>query len=177
MVSLKSARKLSSYLVKAKLYPLNRSLGSFKCKKPRFEVCINVIETDTFTNAVTGKTYKICHHFDSDEKFLIYLLTCNHCRKQYTSQTVNSFCLKWNNYKYCSRKHAKGKSVKQQHLYDHFIDENHNSFVQDILITFIDKRDHLDPLKRKKILARHLENFGTQRLQQFGKCMTASYLL
>ena len=47
-VSFKSARKLSSYLVRAKIYPLRRAVGSFKYNKPRCEVCINVIETDTF---------------------------------------------------------------------------------------------------------------------------------
>ena len=31
MVSLRSARKLSSYLVRAKLYPLERMVGSYKC--------------------------------------------------------------------------------------------------------------------------------------------------
>ena len=30
MVSFRSARKLSSYLVRAKLYPLERKVGSFK---------------------------------------------------------------------------------------------------------------------------------------------------
>ena len=34
IVSFKSARKLSSYLVRAKLYPLQRTVGSFKCSKP-----------------------------------------------------------------------------------------------------------------------------------------------
>ena len=73
MLSLNSANKLTSYLVRAKLYPLNRSLGSFKCKNLRLAFYINVIETDTITSAVRGKVYKINHHFDSDEKFLIYL--------------------------------------------------------------------------------------------------------
>ena len=68
MVSFKSARKLSSYLVRAKLYPLNRSVGSFKCNKSRCEICVNVIETDTFTSTVTVKTYKINQHFQCDEK-------------------------------------------------------------------------------------------------------------
>ena len=31
MVSFRSARKLSSYLVRAKLYPLQRKVGSSKC--------------------------------------------------------------------------------------------------------------------------------------------------
>ena len=32
MVSFRSARKLSSYQVRAKLYPLKRKVGSFECK-------------------------------------------------------------------------------------------------------------------------------------------------
>lgn len=99
---------------------------------------------------MTGKTYKINHRFDCDEKCLIYLLTCNHCRKQYTGQTVDNFRFRWNNYKCCSRKHAEGISVKQQHLYDHFIDQDHKQFLQDVSITFIDKTDPRDPLKREK---------------------------
>ena len=39
MVSFQSARKLSSYLVRAKLYPLERKVGSSKCGKRRCEVC------------------------------------------------------------------------------------------------------------------------------------------
>ena len=150
MVSFKSARKLSSYLVRAKLYPLNRSVGSFKCNKPRCEICVNVIETDTFRSTVTGKTYKINHHFNCDEKCLIYLLTCNHCKKQYTGQTVDNFCLRWNNYKSCWGKHTVGKSVKQKHLYEHFTEKDHEGFLQDVSIIFIDKTDPSDPLKREK---------------------------
>ena len=37
IVSFKSARKLSSYLVRAKLYPLHRTVGLFKCNKPRLK--------------------------------------------------------------------------------------------------------------------------------------------
>ena len=59
IVSFKSARKLSSYLVRAKLYPLQRTVGSFKCNKPRSEVCINVTETDTFTSTATGESFKL----------------------------------------------------------------------------------------------------------------------
>ena len=66
MFSFKNARKLRSYLVRAKLYTLYRS--ERRCKKPRCKVCVNVIKTDTFTSIVTSKTYKINHHFDCDEK-------------------------------------------------------------------------------------------------------------
>ena len=54
MLSFRSARKISSYLVKAKLYPLERKVGSEKCGKSRCEVCLNIEETDTFTSTTTG---------------------------------------------------------------------------------------------------------------------------
>ena len=150
MVSFKSARKLSSYLVRAKLYPLQRAVGSFKCNKPRCEICINIIETDIFTSTVTGESFEINHKFNCDDRCLIYLLTCNKCRKQYVGKTVDSFRFRWNNYKCNCYKHAKGGSVKQQHLYDHFVLEDHAQFVNDVSIIFIDKADPTDPLKREQ---------------------------
>ena len=45
MVSLRSVRKVSSYLIRAKAFPLERTVGSFKCKKSRCQVCLNVNET------------------------------------------------------------------------------------------------------------------------------------
>ena len=53
MVSFRGTRKISSYLVRAKLYPLGRTVGSKKCGKSRCDVCLNVEETDTFTSSVT----------------------------------------------------------------------------------------------------------------------------
>ena len=54
MVSYRSARKLSSYLVRAKLYPLQRKRGSYKCGNLRCLVSNNIEETDTFTSTVTS---------------------------------------------------------------------------------------------------------------------------
>ena len=92
MVSFRSYRKISTYLVRAKLYPVERSVGSFNCKRPRSKISTYVNETDSFTSTATGETNKINHKFDCMEKFLIYLLTCNKCRKQYVGQTVDNFC-------------------------------------------------------------------------------------
>ena len=57
MVSYCNARKLSSYLVRAKLYPLERKSGSYKCGSSRCQVCNNIEETETFSSTVTGGTY------------------------------------------------------------------------------------------------------------------------
>ena len=71
MVSFRSPRKLSSYLVRAKLYPTERLVASFKYNKPHYLVCVNVTETKTFTSAVSGETFKINHKFDCDENCLV----------------------------------------------------------------------------------------------------------
>ena len=73
MVSYHSARKLSSYLVHAKLYPLERKRGSYKCGNLRCLVCNNIEETDTFTTTVTGESFKMNYHLCCNDKCLIYL--------------------------------------------------------------------------------------------------------
>ena len=78
MVSFRSPRKISSYLVRAKLYPLDRVVGSMKCGKKRCEVCMNASETNTFTSNITCTTYKINHKLNCDDNYL-YLLPCKCC--------------------------------------------------------------------------------------------------
>ena len=93
MVSYRSARKLSRYLVCAKLYTLKRKRGSFKCGNLKCLVCNNIEETDTFTSTVTGESFKTNHHLCCNDKCLIYLLTYKVCKKQYTGKTVDRFRL------------------------------------------------------------------------------------
>ena len=49
MVSYQSVHTLSSYLVRSKLYPIERKVGSCKRNGKCCEVCKNVLETDMFT--------------------------------------------------------------------------------------------------------------------------------
>ena len=149
MISFRGARKLNSYLVRAKLYPLERSVGSFKCRNRRSQVCDNVTETTTFKSSVTSNEYKINHSFNCNEKCLIYLLTCKTCKKQYVGKTCDSFRFRWNNYKDNNRKFLRGQSCMQQHIYEHFSSEGHCSFLDEVSITFIDKTDPKDPNKRE----------------------------
>ena len=121
MVSFKSVRIISSYLERAKLYPLRRCVGSRQCKKRKCEVCTNVTETDTFSSTVTGKTFHINHEFNCDDKCLIYLLKCKVCNKRYVGETTDAFHLKWKNYKDNDRQFQRNESCMQEHLYENFI--------------------------------------------------------
>ena len=141
--------KLSSYLVRAKLYRLERKVGSFKCKGKRCQICLNVNETDFFASLVTKEEYKINHCFNCNKRCLIYPLTCKVCLKQYVGKTVDEFRLRCNNYKTNNRKHQRLESCIQEHLFDHFNEEGHHGFFEDVSITFIDKTDPSEPLKRE----------------------------
>ena len=77
MITLRSARKLSSYLVRTKLYPLERTVGSCKCYGKRCEVCENVTETSTFTSTATQNTYKIINLTAVKNALFIYLHAIN----------------------------------------------------------------------------------------------------
>ena len=111
MVSFWGARKLVSYLFRAKLYPIERSVGSFKCNGKRCQVCLNVTETKTFSSTVTKKEYIINHKFNCIDKCLIYLLTYKKCMLQYVVKIVDEFRLRWNNYKINDRNFLKGPTV------------------------------------------------------------------
>ena len=43
--------------------------------------CIIITETDTFTSNVTEEIFKINYRFDCNDKCLVYLMTCNKCKK------------------------------------------------------------------------------------------------
>ena len=75
MIPFRSSGKISSYIVRAKLYPLERTVGSSKCGKKRCEVCDGISETDTFSSTITGESFKINHKFNCNDKCLVYLAT------------------------------------------------------------------------------------------------------
>ena len=68
LISFRSARKISSYLVTAKLYPEKRTEGSIKCGSKRCEVGLTVNETSPFTSTFTSQIYTINHKFDFNDK-------------------------------------------------------------------------------------------------------------
>ena len=69
--------------------------------------------------------------------------------KQYVGQTVDEFRLRWNNYNSNNRKHQHFESCMQEHLFEHFNEEEHHGFSEDVSITFINKTDSSEPLERE----------------------------
>ena len=122
------ARKLSSNLKMAKLYPIERIVGWRKCKDKRWEVCLSVQETPCFTSPVTNEAYKVNHQFACNKKCLVYLLNCKKCSKQYVRQTMVTFWHRWNNYKNNGGKFNLSEPCIQEQLFRGFSSQNHNGF-------------------------------------------------
>ena len=79
-VSFPSVRTLRNHLMRAKVYSVGeRLVGSRKFNENRYQVCKNVIETETFQSFVDKKVYKINHRFTCSDKCLVYLLSCKVC--------------------------------------------------------------------------------------------------
>ena len=148
MASFRGVRKLSSYLVRAKLHPLRRKVRSKTCAKNCCEVCAYVNDTDTFTSTVTGESLKINHQLNCDDRRIMYLLTCKQCKKQYSGETTDDYRYRWNNYKSYSRKFDRKESCKK-HLFRHFSSPGHRGFLNDVSVTLIEKTDGSDPKKRE----------------------------
>ena len=151
IVSYRSARKIKDYIVRSKLYPVERNVGCRGCGSSRCQVCKSISITEEFTSFTTKKTYKINHSFDCNDKCLIYLLSCKSCGKQYVDGTSDHFRSRWNNYKSDVRKAESGdmKNVKQKFLQSHFLQRDQQGFLKDVEVRLFDKTQASDPTKRE----------------------------
>ena len=125
-----SARKISSYLVRTKLYPLEKQVASEKCGKSRGKVSLNIEKIDTFISTTTNERFKPNHKLDCDGNCLIYLLTCKCCGRQYVGETTDEFRLRWDNYKSNDSNDAWNEARMQKHLFEHFKMEGHSGFLE-----------------------------------------------
>ena len=90
----------------------------------------------------------------------MYLLTCNHCRKQYAGKTTDCLRYRGNNYDSNNRKFTRDQISMQNHLCRHFDCEDHIDFLESNSINLVEKTDGEDPKKqrKKKILEENIEN-------------------
>ena len=140
VVSYRSSKKLSSYLVTAKLYPIERILGSKGCGKKCCEVCVK-------------------HKLDCDDKCLIYLSTCECCGKQYVRETTGVCRFRWKNYRCNDRKYTKNEDCFQESLFRHFHSGKHTGFLGNVKIMLIDKTDGQNHKKREDYWRRTLKTY------------------
>ena len=166
LVSYRSARKVKDYIVRSKLYAIEREVGSYRYGNSGCQVCTSVQVTDTFSSFVTKSSYKINHNFNCNNKCLIYLLSCKTCGEQYTGKTVGKFRSRWNNYKTDARKAASGsiESCKQQFLQNHSLQDDHHGSLKDVEVTSFDKTQASDSTTREYYWMRTLKTLYSDGL-------------
>ena len=155
----RSVRKIKDYIVRSKLYPLERNVGCGGCGNGRCQVCNNIKVTDTFDSFTTKKSYKIKHKCEYNDKFLIYLFSCRTCGKQYRGEPTDRFRYRWNNYKMEARRAENGdmENVKQKSLQSHFLQDDHEGFLEDVEVRLIDKVQGSNPTIREYYWMRTLK--------------------
>ena len=79
---------------------------------------------------------------------------------QHVGQTNEQFRSRWNNCKSDSRKHGQGATCMVQHLFNHFCTSGHCDFLEDVSLTFKDKTNPSDPLKREDYWRSTLKNMA-----------------
>ena len=89
------------------------------------------------------------HQLNFNDKCLIYSLPCNVCGLQYVGYTSDKFRLRRNNYKEDNREAKRGEEHMGSLVFEHFSLNDHNSFLEDCIITLIDKTDGSDPTRRE----------------------------
>lgn len=67
--------------------PGSSQVGCFRCGKPQCKTCKIMIECQNFTSRTTGETFSINSKINCDSKNLVYLYSCNLCRRQYVGET------------------------------------------------------------------------------------------
>ena len=152
-VPFRRTRNLKSYLLRPKIYPLERKVSSEKCrvlKSIRCLVCLDVSERDIFKSFQNKEQYKINLQLNCNDKCLIYLLTCKVCGLQYVSSTTDKFIVRCNKYKENNRKAKRGEEHMQSLVFKHFSSNDHNGFFEDCSIALIDKTDGSDPTRREE---------------------------
>ena len=71
MISNDNVKKLCSYLVRAKFFPLERNRGSYKVGSSRCQVRNTIEEICTFANTATSESFQINHHLCCNDKCLL----------------------------------------------------------------------------------------------------------
>ena len=93
------------------------------CNRKRYENCNIVKNTQTFHSSATGKSYKILHDVNCQSDWVIYLMDCKNCHKQYVGKSKTPFRIRLNNH----RSHIKKKYMSRmvtKHYTDGFTNCN-----------------------------------------------------
>ena len=114
--------------------------GCFKCGRCRV-VCPKMREEKWFKSTVTGRTYKIRKHLDCNSMWVVYLVTCVKCHKNYVGKSETTFKIRHSN-------HKREIKLKSDGVGEHFNECGYENFS----VILIDQIEISDKVTNKKAL-------------------------
>ena len=163
-------KNLKDILVRTKFDSKNSNeleIGkSQPCNKAKCTWDKNMTNTSTFKSTRTSKEFKILHHLNCQSPWVIYLVHCTNCNKQYIGKSKTGLNIRLNNH----RSHINTKFTACK-LTQHYINNPGCKFEQHAKITAIEqlrcyKNDKFTDEMKDEILKRR-ERYWQNRLQTF----------
>ena len=112
-------------------------------------------------------------HFDCNSFCVIYLITCEVCKKPYTGLTVTKFRARLNQYKSNLKLYSEDRrGFFQEQLIEHFFTHGHNgSYFKDMMVQIIEFCGPNDQEKRKdfwmhKLQRLYADGLNMKRINQ-----------
>ena len=160
LISFRRCRSLKDLLVSSRVNPQNANqpvnipdkpqteTGSNKCNAKKCCVCPYMQNTKHFSSTSTGQKYYIPQHINCKSSWVIYLITCKKCQKQYIGKTTTTLYTRFNNTRSDIRKYNTNKR-KEIPIAAHFNLSQHK--MEDMTLTGIEQiRNRSDHNIRKR---------------------------
>ena len=170
---------LRDLLVHAKVTPPTTGEdppGAFKCLK-KCIVCTFIHTSTKFTSTVTGESFPISSNLSCKTNWLIYLITCKRCSKQYVGKTETTLYTRFNNTR-SEIKNKKERGGKSLPYVTHFNAGQHT--VNDISLLPIEKihkQDRSVILRRESFWIAKLRTLSLPELMRTNNRLLAHALL
>ena len=111
-VAFRNDKSLKYKLVQSKLRnPNKRTLESNKYGSKLGQIYDIISLENEFTDRHKREAYEINVHFDCNGQFVIYLITCKVCRKQYVGSTITPFRKRFNQCKSNIKLYSVGRRI------------------------------------------------------------------
>ena len=107
---------LKRILTRANFSNGNIKGGSFKCCDKRCGTCPNINETESVKITATGEVFRIRKPMNCKSKNVLYLITCNNCKAQYTGKTHSTLAKRFTVHRQQIRHKEYRKLGLSQHL-------------------------------------------------------------
>ena len=114
----KKAKNLKQLLVKGKITTSQPTLGfSTKCNKP-CKTCPRMDTSNTITS-LDGISYKIQGKFTCQSRYIVYVMTCSICGKQYVGETTQTLNKRFRTHESVIRSNSENNIAEHFNLINH----------------------------------------------------------